>query len=142
MRITVRAVGIELDDGLRSYVERRLMFALGRFGRRVASARVRLEGLDGPPPRRGKRCSLAARLRGAGHVQVEDTDADLYRAIDRAAGRLDRAVSREIERGRETRASGFGPAGPSRRAREAAEVRRPARLGRVSWPWLSQLKTR
>jgi len=134
MRITVRAVGVELDDGLRRYVERRLMFALGRFGGRVASARVRLEGLNGSPRRRGKRCSVAARLRGAGHVNVEDTDGDLYPAIDRAAGRLDRAVSREIQRRREARASGWGPAGLPRRARGAAEVQLPAGLGRVSRP--------
>jgi ribosomal subunit interface protein len=108
MRITVRAVRVEIGDDVRGCIERRLRFALGRFGRRVVSVRVRLEDLNGSRGGWDKRCSLSARLNGAPALRVEETHKDLYPAIDRAAGRLDRAVTKEITRGRDARGAGLG----------------------------------
>ena len=103
MRIHVRSRGFELTDALRTHAERRLLFALGRFGRRVQSVMLRIDDVNGPRGGADQRCQIVARLAPWGDVRVEEPDGDLYGAIDRAADRLDRAVAREIERRREMR---------------------------------------
>ena len=103
MRIHVRSRRFELTDALRAHAERRLLFALGRFGRRVQSVMLRMDDVNGPRGGADQRCQIVARLAPWGDVRVEELDGDLYAAIDRAADRLDRAVAREAERRREMR---------------------------------------
>jgi ribosomal subunit interface protein len=103
MRIHVRSRGFELTDALRGYAERRLLFALSRFGRKVLSVTLRLDDLNGPRGGVDKRCQIIAHLPPWGDVRVEELDGDLYAAISRAADRLDRAVARETERRLEMR---------------------------------------
>jgi ribosomal subunit interface protein len=103
LRIHVRSRGLELPDALRTHAERRLLFALGRFGRRVQSVMLRIDDVNGPRGGADKRCQIVARLSPWGDVRVEELDGDLYAAIDRAADRLARAVAREMERRREMR---------------------------------------
>lgn len=85
------------------HAERRILFALGRFGRRVVSITLRIDDVNGPRGGADKRCQIVARLAPWGDVRVEDLDGDLYAAIDRAVDRLDRALAREMEGRRETR---------------------------------------
>ncbi len=103
MRIHVRSRGFELTEALRAHAERRLLFALGRFGGRVQSVMLRIDDVNGQRGGADKRCQIAARLAPWGEVRVEEMDGDLYAAISRAADRLDRAVARETERRREMR---------------------------------------
>jgi ribosomal subunit interface protein len=103
MRIHVRCRGFELTHALRTHAERRLLFAVGRFGRRVQSVMLRMDDVNGPRGGADKRCQIVARLAPWGDVRVEELDGDLHGAIDRAADRLDRAVARGIERRREMR---------------------------------------
>ena len=103
MRIHVRSRGFELTNALRAYAERRLLFALSRFGSRLQSVTLRMDDVNGPRGGADKRCQIVARLAPWGDVRAEELDGDLYAAIDRAADRLDRAVAREMERRREMR---------------------------------------
>lgn len=100
MTIDVRSRPFELTPALGGHVERRLRFALGRFSTRVETVRVRVEDANGPRGGIDKACRLRVRLRGAAPVRVEETDADVYVAIDRAALRLARGVARELDRRR------------------------------------------
>lgn len=104
MRTSVRASGFEVSEALRSYVERRLLFALARFGGRIKSVTVRFVDLNGPRGGVDKRCRMLARLVPRGDVRVEKTDGDLYAAIDRAAERLGQSVAREMARRHQPRA--------------------------------------
>lgn len=118
MRIHVRSRGFELTDALRAYAERRLLFALSRFGGKVASVMLRLDDVNGPRGGPDKRCRVIAHLPPPwGDVRVEELDEDLYAAISRAADRLARAVAREAERQQETRTypEGQGGGPPQRR---------------------------
>ena len=103
MRIHVRSRGFELTDALRAHVERRLLFALSRFGRRLRSVQLHMDDVNGPRGGADKRCQIVARLAPWGKVRVQELDGDLYAAISRAADRLDRAVAREAERRRDMR---------------------------------------
>ena len=88
-----------LAEALKSYVERRLHFALARFGVRVGQVTVRI-GTNGPAE---NRCCISTEVLPFGRVAVEESDSDLFAAIDRATGRIGRLFGRELDRGREAR---------------------------------------
>jgi ribosome-associated translation inhibitor RaiA len=107
--ICVRGYGVEVGPELGRLVERRLSFALSRFGGRLRAVSVSLTDLNGPRGGIDKRCSIQARLSPRGTVRVEHTDSELPAAVDRAATRLARAVARALERRRDgTRPAGSG----------------------------------
>jgi len=101
LTISVRGYGIVVSQDVGEFVERRLCFALSRFGRCVRAVAVSLVDLNGPCGGIDKRCSMQARLAPRGSVRVVYTDSDLPAAVDRAATRLARAVGRALERRRE-----------------------------------------
>lgn len=103
MTIIVRGYGIDVNPDLGGLVERRLSFALSRFGARVRAVSVSLADLNGPRGGIDKKCSMQARLAPRGSVRVESRDSEVPAAIDRAATRLARAVTRAFERRREAR---------------------------------------
>lgn len=98
MQIDIKARGFRLTEGLRARAERRLRFALGAASGRVHSVVVRLADENGPRGGVDKRCTIRADLPGTPSVIVEQQETDLYVAIDRAADRAGRAVSRRLER--------------------------------------------
>jgi ribosome-associated translation inhibitor RaiA len=118
LTISVRGYGIEVDPGLGGLVERRLSFALSRFGGRVRAVAVSLVDMNGPRGGIDKKCSMQARLAPRGSVRVEDTDSELPAAVDRAATRLARAVVRALERRREA-SNGGGVRRETRTVRKA-----------------------
>lgn len=101
MRIDIQTSGFLLTDGLRDHATRRLQFALSWANHDVRKVAVRLSDINGPRGGSDKRCQIQVRLSGNQDVLIEDTEADLYVAIDRAADRADHAVARRLERLRE-----------------------------------------
>jgi ribosome-associated translation inhibitor RaiA len=101
MQLEIRA-RLGMSEGLRSTIERRMAFALGRFGARIAGVTVWLSDVNGPRGGVDKRCRVQVALASGPAVRVEDADADLYAAIGRAAERVGRAVARDLARRRET----------------------------------------
>ncbi len=59
---------------------------------------MRLSDINGPGGGADKRCHLQVVLAGLPDVVVEDVEADLHAAIDRAADRAGRTVLRKIGR--------------------------------------------
>ena len=110
MQIDVQALGFELTPALRTHTERRLAFALGRADTQVSRLWVRLSDLNDPRGGEDKRCHVRITLTDAPEVVIEDTEADLYVAIDRAADRAGRPVARRLERSRDQRR---GPCSPT-----------------------------
>ena len=99
MRIAMHMNDAGLEEAFQTYVERRLRFALGRFGSRVGQVTVRVAA-DGPAH---SSCRIAAEIVPFGRVTVEERDPDLFAAIDRATGRIGRLFGRELERVRDSR---------------------------------------
>jgi putative sigma-54 modulation protein len=107
MRIRFRGPRVELTPVLRAHAERRLGLALGKFGELVDVVTVRLSkagaaGHGGAPE---KRCQIDVSLRPRS-LSVEDSDADLVAALDRATDRASRSVARTLERERDDGSSG------------------------------------
>jgi len=100
MKLTVHWKDLPASPELRERLERRLGFALGRFGSRVRAVWARLSDENGPRGGIDKCCKLRLRGEELGPLTVEASDSDLGAAIDRAADRLGRAVARVVERGR------------------------------------------
>ena len=103
MNIHIQARGFALTDSLREHVERRLRFALGWADDRLRQVSVRLSDENGPRGGEDKRCRIQIAFSGAPGMVIDDTEADLYVAIDRAADRAGRSVARRLERQRDGR---------------------------------------
>lgn len=103
MVIHVRGAKLDVTPSLQRHVERAVHHALDRFENRVEFAEITLSDVNGPRKGEDMQCQLVVSLRHAPKVIVEHRDRDLYVAIDRAAGRVKRAVRRSINRRRDQR---------------------------------------
>lgn len=100
MKLQVRGSNVDVTEVLRAHVTRRLRFALGRFEDRIGRVLVRFTDVNGERGGADKRCRIEVALRPR-TVRVDDTDADLFVAVDHAAGRVSRSVARALERERD-----------------------------------------
>lgn len=101
MHIDIHTHGFSLTPGLREHVEKRLAYALSHIGDSIQRLTVRLSDINGPKGGDDKRCLIELRLKQAPAVVIEDVEADLYVAIDRAAERAGRTLARRLARLRE-----------------------------------------
>ena len=101
MQIDIQARNFSLTDALRSHAERRLRFALACCDDHIQRVVMRLSDINGPRGGADKRCHLQVVLDGLPDVVVEDIEADLYIAIDRATDRAGRTVGRRLARQRD-----------------------------------------
>jgi ribosome hibernation promoting factor len=98
MQIDIQARNFSLTDALRDHAERRLRLALTSCDEHIQRVVMRLSDINGPRGGEDKRCHLQLVLAGLPDVVIEDIEADLYVAIDRAADRAGRTVVRRIGR--------------------------------------------
>jgi putative sigma-54 modulation protein len=101
MKIDIRGLGFTLTEALREHADRRLRFALARRAETLEGVLVRLSDENGPRGGVDKACRVELRVKGQPPLVVEAKDADLYAAVDRAAGRAARALGHELGRSRE-----------------------------------------
>lgn len=100
MQIEIHAHGFTTTEALREHVTRRLHHAFGCCTDRIFRIMVRLSDINGPRGGVDKRCQIQVRLATLADVVIEDTEADLYVAIDRAAERAGRTAVRRLARQR------------------------------------------
>lgn len=98
MQMDIKCRGFELTDGLREHVRKRLACNLHHGNTAIRQVSVRLSDINGPRGGADKRCQIALRLNGLPRIVIEDTEADLYLAIDRAADRAGRTLLRRLDR--------------------------------------------
>ena len=101
MQMDIRSQGFSLTDGLRDYVMKRLAYGLNHGDGSITRVTVRLSDINGPRGGDDKRCFIELRLKAAPAIVIEDTESDLYVAIDRAAERAGRTLARRLARQRE-----------------------------------------
>jgi len=108
MQIDIQARNFSLTTALRGHVERRLGFALSTRDDHIQRVMVRLTDINGPRGGADKCCHIQVVLAHLPDVVVEDTEVNLYAAIDRAADRAGRTVGRRLVRQRDRgRSSGL-----------------------------------
>lgn len=95
----IRIIDTDLTQALRAYVERRLHFSLGRFGRRVGRVTVCISDLNGLRGGVDKSCHVSVELMPSGETLVQRVvDANLYAAISRATQGIGRAFAQALGR--------------------------------------------
>jgi len=98
MQIDIQARNFSLTNALRGHVERRLGFALSSKDDHIMRIKVRLSDINGPRGGADKCCHIQVVLPHLPDVVIEDTETDLYTAIDRATDRAGRTVGRRLVR--------------------------------------------
>jgi len=99
MKIQFPKCDVDVTAVLRDHVERRLGLALARFADQIGRVTVRFSHADGDPSGAHMRCRIEVGLRPQ-RLDVEDTDADLFAAVNHATERASRSVARAFEQGR------------------------------------------
>jgi ribosomal subunit interface protein len=100
MQIDIQSRGFSLTEALLKYSEQRLLFSMSYWSHHINRVVVRLSDINGPRGGTDKRCHLQVTMSGLPDVVIEDTEADLYAAIDRAMDRARRTVARRLDRQR------------------------------------------
>jgi ribosome-associated translation inhibitor RaiA len=98
MQIDIQSTGFSLADTFVSYYRQQLTFALAYCSGHVKQVDVRLSEVNASRGCRQKRCYIQIMLAGIPDVVIEDTETDLYAAIDRAVARAKRTVVRKVDR--------------------------------------------
>ena len=98
MFIDTRAIGFSLTEAIVRHVEARLASALGPFSRWILKITVRLDDVNADRGGIDKRCGVVVALRRHRVEVAEAIDQDLYRAIDEAASRVRKSVTRNAKR--------------------------------------------
>ena len=100
MQIDIQARSFELTNALRGHIERRLAYALSTKSEYIQRVVVRLSDINGPRGGEDKCCFIQVILPQLTDVIIEDTEMDMYAAIDRATARAGRSVGRRLNRQR------------------------------------------
>jgi ribosome-associated translation inhibitor RaiA len=100
MQIDIQTKGFGLTPSLVAHVARRLRAIAGRLGPRLRQITAHLSDQNGPRGGIDKQCHLVLHVDGAAPVVVTDARQDLYLAVDRAAERARRALTRRLKRAR------------------------------------------
>jgi len=96
MHIDIHCRGFDLSDGLREHTCKRLAYSLSHGESRIRRIVVRLSDINGPRGGKDKRCQLELKIQGFATIVIQDTQAELYAAISRAAERAGRTLARKM----------------------------------------------
>jgi ribosomal subunit interface protein len=96
VRIQIESPDFPLTRAMREFLERRLRYGLTRSDDRIGLVEVHLSDVNGARGGVDKRCRIRVHLHNKSDVVVEDTETDLYFAMNRAAARVGRTVARRI----------------------------------------------
>ena len=88
VKIDVASDGIRVTAALRAQVDRRVLFALSRFGPEVREVDVRVATLNNPLGGFDQQCRMRARLLDGGDVKAEAINGRIGAAVSRAAAGL------------------------------------------------------
>ena len=88
MRFDIRIQKLDLHQEVSHYIERRLRFSPSRLASRLRTVNVRVFDVNGPRGGIDKCCRITAHLFPSETVVMQEVDADLFVAIDRATRRI------------------------------------------------------
>jgi ribosomal subunit interface protein len=98
MNVNIQAPSFTVTPGIEQRIRARFGTTLQRHGDAVIGADIYLRDINGPKGGDDKLVTVRVRLRNQPDITIENTDEDLYRAIDRAAKRANRALRRSIRK--------------------------------------------
>lgn len=93
--------GVSRPADLPDRIDRRLRFALARFGSRIQKTIVFLHDHNGPKGGIDKVCRILVKTQGCGTLVAAIVDSDWNTSVDRATARIGHTVARQIARVRD-----------------------------------------
>jgi putative sigma-54 modulation protein len=96
MQLEIVSPDFPVTDAIRDCVQNKIQKALIHFEDRLGRVHVGLSDVNGPRRGEDKRCRIDCNIQSLCRLSVEDTETDLYAAIDQAAERMGRAVERQL----------------------------------------------
>ncbi len=109
MRFDIRIQKLDLHQEVGHYIERRLRFSLSRLASRLRTVNVRVFDVNGPRGGIDKCCRITAHILPSETVVLQEVDADLFAAIDRATRRISRTFTRSLTLERDLRKKSNSP---------------------------------
>ena len=109
MRVDIRIQKLDLHQEVSHYIERRLRFSLSRLVSRLRTVNVRVFDVNGPRGGIDKCCRITAHILPSETVVLQEVDADLFAAIDRATRRISRTFTRSLTLERDLRKKSNSP---------------------------------
>lgn len=101
MQIQIHTHQFDLTEAIEQHIEQKVAFALGWSPEGLKKIQFRLADINGPRGGIDKSCQVILTFKGKKNLIVEDVQADLYLAIDRALERVSRSLARQLARHRE-----------------------------------------
>lgn len=101
MQVTIRLRNSEASSDVRSAIERRVRFGLGRFGGRIQRTDDVLDDVNGPRGGSDQRCTVRVQTPAAPPIVIEVTDVESLAAVDRALDRAARHLRDKLNRRRD-----------------------------------------
>lgn len=98
MLVQVNASEVSGSEALASYVQEAIEKAVKHLQHRITRVEVHLTKNDGPIDGGDQRCLIEARPAGKKPIAVHSTDHDIYDAIKKAAGKLERHMAKELRK--------------------------------------------
>lgn len=98
MQIEIQARDFTLTESLSGYIEQRIKILLDSKYEQIKRIRMCLSDINGPRGGVDKRCQIQISIPRLQDIVIEDTELDLYAAIDRAIERAARTVERRLAR--------------------------------------------
>lgn len=102
MQVDIQSLGFSLTPALSAYARKRIDYALSFASAHISRLTLRLSDINGSRGGEDKRCLIELRVKGAPDIVIEDVEADLYAAIDRATERARRTLTRRLSKARDT----------------------------------------
>lgn len=94
--IDIQAQNFSLTDAIKDHTETKLEILNNHYGEYISSIHVHLSDEHGPKDE--KHCLLHVELQKLPTVVIEDTEENLYVAIDNCVHRAERAVRKTVEK--------------------------------------------
>lgn len=108
MKVLMRGVHLVLTESLRDYVTRHLVSPIAKYIDDEATE-VEIAMVDVNGPKRGvdQECRVTVRLPGFAAMHVTERAETMFQAIDAARDRLEKTITRTLEKRREASSQGL-----------------------------------
>jgi len=96
MNLQIHVTDLVMSDAMREHLERRIQFALSRFGDQVRRVNVHIWHRDAVQEGGHNGCRIEVAVQNVGIIAADDMHPDAYEAIDVSIERVGRAVGRAL----------------------------------------------
>jgi len=103
MRTMIKAIDLELTEGQRAMIEKKLDSAMKRVADRLIAVDLFISDINGPRGGRDKNCRVELQIRSAKPIVVSETMDTIEEAVAKSLDAAARSLNRNLEKRRDIR---------------------------------------